>query len=83
MFSLTTPGPGVFSLTATARTLKVATVRVTAKRSGPVALTLRPSTKVKAVLRRRPKLRIAAAITFTPTGGTPGTQHRTVTLRLG
>jgi hypothetical protein len=71
--SLTLPGPG--TLTVTKKKLLKTTTK-TASAAGPVALKLKLTKKAKQRLSDRGKLALKAAITFTPTGGDPGTQTK-------
>lgn len=58
----------------------LAQVSATAADAGPVTLTLKASKAGRNVLRRKGKLRTAAKIVFTPTGGTAAAQ--TIQLKL-
>jgi hypothetical protein len=71
------PGPG--SVTLGGKGIAPASAR--AARATTVTLTLRPTGKAKRALRRRGKVKLAAEVTFTPSGGTPGAEVRKLTLR--
>jgi ELWxxDGT repeat protein len=96
--SVEVPGPGTLTGTATAKvptallaakrrgrkrkiTLAKKTLRPTA--AGVVKLKLKARKRAKRALRRKRKLRASLRITYTPTGGTPRTQKRKVTFKLG
>lgn len=86
--SLTLPGPGTLTVgdasTAkagqasaakkTKKSLKSSTVTVAA--AGPVTVKLKLTKGAKQRLRQKGKLSVKGAITFTPTGGEPGTQTK-------
>jgi hypothetical protein len=88
------PGPGVVKAVATAsvpaRLLRTrAAIRITAARKkltvaqgGKTRLSLRPTRAARRALARKRKLRVRLVLTYTPTGGTPSTQRRAVTLKL-
>jgi hypothetical protein len=96
VLSSTVPGPGVLSVTpsgAGARAAErradaakkkkplVKAVRVNVKAAGVVKVTLKPTAAGKKVLRKKGKLRQKMRITFTPTGGTPNTKTKTITIK--
>jgi hypothetical protein len=55
---------------------------VTATAAGVVKLTIRPTSAGKKLLRKKGKFTVNTAITFTPTGGTPATTHKRVTIKV-
>ena len=55
--------------------------RATASVPGALRVTVRPSQTGRALLRRRGRLTVRAALRFTPVGGQPQVQKRTLTLR--
>lgn len=57
-------------------------VRVVATKAGKVKLSIRPTAAGRKVLNRRKKLTVRLRVTYTPTGGTPRSQVKKVTLRL-
>jgi hypothetical protein len=87
------PGAGRLALLATAtvpeaaqaraaRKVKVARVTRSVTGAGRVTLAIKPSPAAKRWLRKKRKLRTSVKLTYTPTGGTPRTQTRSVTLKL-
>jgi hypothetical protein len=54
---------------------------VTATAAGPVTVTIKLTGPAKKVLAKKRKLTISVALTFTPTGGTPATQVKTLTFK--
>jgi hypothetical protein len=85
--TLTLPGPGTLTVGDAAgakkgqasaakkkRSLKSSTVTVAA--AGPVTVKLKLTKGAKQRLRQKGKLSVKGAITFTPTGGDPGTQTK-------
>lgn len=89
--TLVAPGPGSVVATATGASSARAAQRrrpalargsARARRAGAVRVTLRPTAAGKRLLRRRGRLRVRVAITFTPDRGAPRTVVRSVTLRL-
>ncbi len=46
-----------------------------------VKVTLKPTAAGKKVLKKKGKLRQKMSITFTPTGGTPNTKTKTITIK--
>lgn len=54
---------------------------VTAAAAGPVTLTVRLTGPAKKVLAKKRKLTVSVALTFTPTGGSPATQVKTLTFK--
>jgi hypothetical protein len=88
---VTVPGAGVLSVTDAnfapiasvsakkKRMLKSATVTATA--AGVLNVPLKPTGQGRKVLKKKGKLKIRVALTFTPTGGTTATQTVKVTLK--
>jgi hypothetical protein len=90
------PGPGVVTATdasaaaasrvATAsakkKKLLVKPARAIAKKAGPVRLKIKPTKAGKKVLRKKKKLKVSLAITFTPTGGSPHTEVSKLTIKM-
>ena len=56
-------------------------VHLSASGSGAVVVPLRLTKRGKALLKRRHKLTVSATITYTPTGGTPGTLTQALKIR--
>ncbi|HEY6780874.1 MAG TPA: choice-of-anchor L domain-containing protein [Thermoleophilaceae bacterium] len=56
--------------------------KATATKAGPVTLKLKPTKAGKKLLKKKHKLKVKLAITFTPTGGTPKTQVKTITIKV-
>jgi len=96
--SVEVPGPGKITGKATAkvpaallaarrkgpkRSITVAGKTLRPKAAGVVKLKLKARKRAKRLLRRKGKLRASVRITYTPTGGTPRTQKRKVTFKLG
>jgi hypothetical protein len=93
---VTVPGPGALRLvwmplrhyraaaTAARRQppISVKEGSATATAAGTVNLSVLPTKAGRKLLREDHKLRVKVAISFTPTGGTPSAQTRTLTLRL-
>lgn len=52
-----------------------------AKKAGPVKLKIKPTKRGKKILRKKHKLKVKLAITFTPTGGTPNTEVTKITIK--
>jgi hypothetical protein len=67
---------------ANAKTITIARKKVTAKRAGRLKIKLAPRRKAKLYLERDGRLKAKVKLTFTPTGGTPRSVTRKVTLRL-
>jgi hypothetical protein len=89
------PGPGVVTAadasaagasrlaTAAAKKKKlVKPARAVAKKAGPVRLKIKPTKAGKQILRKKKKLKVRLAITFTPTGGSPHTEVSKLTLKV-
>ena len=88
------PGPGILSLLATsqpgtasqaraaAKKITVARVLRNVTRGGRVKLTIKPSRKARAILKRKRRLKVGVRIKYTPSGGSPSTRTRNVTLKL-
>ena len=94
VLSVTVPGPGVLQVRPTAAGAGAAKVRAAAKRkalvksvkraitaAGVVKIKVKPTKAGKKVLKRKGKLKQKVAITFTPTGGTPSTTTKKVTIK--
>lgn len=75
VLALTVPAPGTVILTSPK--LRSQTIAAAA---GEVAVPVKAARDAKRKLRRKGKLKASAEITFTPTGGTPGTQTARVKL---
>lgn len=54
---------------------------VTATAAGPVTVTVKLTGPAKKVLAKKRKLTVSVALTFTPTGGSPATQVKTLTFK--
>jgi hypothetical protein len=54
---------------------------VTATAAGPVKVTIKLTGPAKKVLAKKRKLTVSVALTFTPTGGSPATQVKTLTFK--
>ena len=89
--TLSAPGPGTFTLRATAtsarsaraaRRVLVGTARRSVSTAGRHTVTLKPNRTGTRMLRRQRRLRAKVAITFAPPSGASATVTRTVTLRL-
>jgi hypothetical protein len=90
LLTLEVPGAGAVSVKSAARVpraaakrkrITVATAHANPTKAETVVLVLKPRKKPRRQLARRHRLRATLAITFTPTGGTPSTQRRALTLR--
>lgn len=84
--TLQVPGAGVVSVVATAKLGKKKNVQIASAKSspaagGPVAITLKPSKKAAAELKKKKTLKVALTITYRPTGGQAKTSTTTVTLK--
>lgn len=77
------PGPGVVSASAIAKAkgFKVGSATGTAQAAGNLTITLKPSKKTKSALKKTKKLKVGLTIGFTPRGGTPSSQSRSLTLK--
>ena len=73
---ITVPGPGALALSGK----KVRSAKVTAAKAGKVTLTIRAKTKANKVLKRRHRLKVRFRVKFTPTGGSPGSKSKALTL---
>ena len=90
------PGPGVVTATdasagvatrvATAaakkKKLLIKPARAVATKAGPVKLKIKPTKAGKKILRKKKKLKVSLAITFTPTGGSPHTEVTKLTIKV-
>lgn len=87
VFSVQLPGAGSLRVVATAKvgrkTIAVASAKATVSAGGRVKVKLNLSAKAKAALAKAKshKLTIKVKFTFTPTGGTPRTVTRVVTVK--
>jgi ABC-type phosphate transport system substrate-binding protein len=92
---VTLPGPGVLDMDATAKvkkpnnrvalakkTIRVGGATLNASEGGTYELTLKPKAKAKKELKRKGSLKTKVEMTFTPTGGEPNTESKSVTLKL-
>jgi lysophospholipase L1-like esterase len=76
------PGPGALTLRASARGIpNVARVNRSVARAGRVNLKIKPSRRARAALKKSGKLKITAKVAYTPTGGSPRTTTRKLTLK--
>jgi YVTN family beta-propeller protein len=73
---ITLPGPGALTLAGK----KVRFVKAKAATAGTVTLTIRAKTKANKVLKRRHRLKVHFRVKFTPTGGSPSSKGKTLTL---
>jgi hypothetical protein len=60
----------------------IRTARGFAPNAGILAVRVKPSARGRALLRRRGKLRVRAALTFTPVGGAAQSATRTIVVRV-
>jgi hypothetical protein len=85
--TLTVPGPGTLTVgdaagakkgvaSAAKKKKSLKTSKVTVAAAGPVTVKLKLTKGAKQRLRQKGKLSVKGAITFTPTGGDPGTQTK-------
>jgi subtilisin-like proprotein convertase family protein len=95
VLTVNVPGPGVVNVGQSAggsgrRAVAVAaakskrlikSAKVVAKKAGPVKITLKPTAAGKKVLKRKGKLKAKVKITFTPTGGSPRSSVKSVTIK--
>jgi hypothetical protein len=96
VLSVTVPGPGVLAVTPSGAGARAAdrravaakkkkplvkSVRVNVTKAGVVKVTLKPTAAGKKVLKKKGKLTQKMSITFTPTGGTPNTKTKTITIK--
>jgi len=96
VLSVTVPGPGILSVTPSAGGARAAqaraeiakkkkplvkSVRVNVKAAGVVKVTIKPTAAGKKVLKKKGKLKQKVRITFTPTGGTPKSTTKTITIK--
>ena len=59
----------------------IRTTTVNAAQAGPVTVTIRPTKAGKKILRKKGRLKAKVKFVFTPTGGLPATQFKTVTIK--
>jgi hypothetical protein len=64
------------------RTMTYGRASATVLRAGRFRLTIKPSSRLRALLRSGKKLNVQIAVTFSPTGGTPNTKTARVAVRL-
>jgi hypothetical protein len=76
--TLAVPGPGRVVLSGPG----IRRLQRTAKAAGPLTLTVRPSAKTAARLKRDGKARVVAKLSFTPSAGAPSARSVGLTLRL-
>lgn len=76
------PQPYASFARTNSKTITIARKQATAKRAGRLRIKLTPRRKAKLYLERDGKLKAKVKLTFTPTGGTPGSVTRKVTFRL-
>jgi ELWxxDGT repeat protein len=90
-YTFNLPGGGVLSekqagsLSAEAVASKGSVIKptsVSAAGAGPVKITIKPNKAGKSILAQKGKLRVSVKFTFTPTGGSPGSQTLKVLLKL-
>jgi hypothetical protein len=55
---------------------------VTATAAGVVKLTIRPTSAGKKLLKKKGRFSVNTSITFAPTGGTPATTHKRITIKV-
>jgi len=77
ILAVTVSGSGTVSVKG--KGIVQTTVKVKGK--GKVKLSIKPTMKIKKELAKTGKATVTAKVTFTPTGGTPHTQSKTLTLR--
>jgi hypothetical protein len=70
------PGPGTLTLSGKALVAKQAT----ASAAGTIQLTVKAKGKAAKKLKKKGKLKAGAVVTFTPTGGDPSAQTRSLKL---
>jgi sugar lactone lactonase YvrE len=75
--AVTVPGPG--KLVLSGKGLKKATR--TAKKAGSVSFVVKATGKAAKTLAKVGKVKLEAKVSFTPTGGTPGSQTKKLTLK--
>jgi hypothetical protein len=93
VLTINVPGPGTLTAgqagaggsraTASQRRRRrlIRTARKVATKAGPVRLTIRASAAGKKVLRRKRRFSVRTRITFRPTGGTPRSTIRKITIK--
>ena len=87
------PGPGTLTAgqapaagasrraVASAKRKLIKPAKAIAKQAGAVTLKLRPTKAGKKQLRKRGRIKVSLAVTFTPTGGTPNTEISKLTIK--
>lgn len=96
VLSVTVPGPGVLQVAPTGagaraaasgaeaakkKKVLVKTVRVAVKAAGVVKVAIKPTPAGKKVLKKKGRFKQKVRITFTPTGGTPNSTTKTITIK--
>lgn len=96
VITLNAPGPGTFTGTdaaaagsarasavasATKKKALIKPARAVAQKAGPVKMTVKLSSAGKKVLKKKGKVKVKVAITFTPNGGKPATQIKALTFK--
>ncbi|HET7120909.1 MAG TPA: hypothetical protein VFI17_06615 [Solirubrobacterales bacterium] len=79
--TINVPGPGALKAVGKGKKKLIKARSLTASAAGPLNVSLNPTTQGKKVLNSKGKLQVQVEVTFTPTGGTAGTQTYKVTLR--
>jgi hypothetical protein len=82
VLTLSLPAPGTVKVLGTAKSLTAVKASGRATRAGLYRITLKPRRKAARILRRKHRLKVPLALTYTPTGGAPRTTHKTVVFRL-
>jgi hypothetical protein len=77
--TLTVNLPGAGTLSVSGAGIKPVTLAVTA--AGDVKVTLKAAGKAKKKLKKKGKAKVKTTLVFTPTGGDPATQDKSVTLK--
>jgi ABC-type phosphate transport system substrate-binding protein len=84
--SVKLPGAGKLVLVGTSksgkRTIQVGKVTLNANKAGTFALTLKPSSAAKQLLKSKGSLKVTLKLTFTPNGGSASSSNSAVTLKL-
>lgn len=76
--AVTVTGPGKLALAGGG----LIAAKKTVAKAGPVSLTVKPTKATRATLEKLGKKRVTAKITFTPAGGAPTTESKSLTLKL-
>jgi len=84
--SVNVPGAGGVSVTGRAKvgrkTVQVSSGASSRTSGGPIGVTLKLSRSALAELRRKGKLKVSLAVTYTPNGGAAAKKSATVTLKV-